>query len=381
MFADFLGIEDIAAPPGRTCSPWNATRPFVVGERLGGWPMTLRLTRRSVVIGTGAGLLATPYLARGQAALPKVRLTTGFALQGTHSYMLRAQKMGYARELGADLVVSRGFGSGRVPIDISGGIFDMGYNDMSTSLRFMAENPGADLIVVAILQDTNQISITVRADGPIATVKDLEGRTIAAPDFDIGRQLFPPFARGAGLDIGKVKWLSVALELREPMLVQNRADGISGQASSTALSLKRLGMDLPQQRIFLYRDSGFDAYSECFVASRKFVERNPQAIKATLAGLFRAYVEYYHDPKESLQVLKEVEPLTDVAIEAERITFQRKMLPLGELMKKQGLSTVDPKRLESSIRMIEDAFGMPRRLSNDQVYTDAYLPPPSARMV
>jgi NitT/TauT family transport system substrate-binding protein len=340
-----------------------------------------RLTRRSLMIGGGVGLLAAPYVARGQAALTKVRLTTGFALQGTHSYMLRAQKMGYARELGADLVVSRGFGSGRVPIDISGGIFDMGYNDMSTSLRFMAENPGADLLVIAILQDTNQIAVTVRADGPLTTVKDLEGATIAAPDFDIGRQLFPPFARAAGLDKSKVKWLSVALELREPMLVQKRADGISGQASSIALSLKRLGMDLPQQRIFLYRDSGFDAYSECFVASRKFVERNPQAVKAALAALFRAYVEYYRDPKESLQVLKEVEPLTDVAIEAERIAFQRRMLPLGELMKKNGLSTVDPKRLDSSIKMIEEAFGTPHRLSHSDVYTDTYLPPAGARMV
>ena len=343
--------------------------------------MTHRLTRRSVVIGAGAGLLAAPYVARGQSALTRVRLTTGFALQGTHSYMLRAQKLGYARELGADLVVSRGFGSGRVPIDISSGTFDMAYNDMSTSLRFMAENPGADLLVIAILQDTNQIAITVRADSPLTKVKDLEGATIAAPDFDIGRQLFPPFARAAGLDRTKVKWLSVALELREPMLVQKRADGISGQASSIALSLKRLGLDLPQQRIFLYRDSGFDAYSECFVASRKFVERNPQAIKATLAALFRAYVEYYHDPKESLQVLKEVEPLTDVGIEAERIAFQRKMLPLGELMKKHGLSTVDPKRLDSSIKMIEEAFGQPHRLSSGDVYTDAYLPPASRRMV
>ncbi len=139
--------------------------------------MTTHLTRRSVMVGAGAGLLAAPTVARGQAALTKVRLTTGFALQGTHSYMLRAQqKLGYARELGADLVVSRGFGSGRVPVDIAGGVFDMAYNDMSTSLRFMAENPGADLLVVAILQDTNQIAITVRADSPLDDVQGPGGR-------------------------------------------------------------------------------------------------------------------------------------------------------------------------------------------------------------
>ncbi len=38
-------------------------------------------------------------------------------------------------------------------------------------------------------------------------------------------------------------------ELREPMLVQRRVDGITGAATSTGLSLKALGMDWPAQRI------------------------------------------------------------------------------------------------------------------------------------
>ena len=116
--------------------------------------------------------------------------------------------------------------------------------------------------MIAILQDTNQIAITVRADSPLTKVKDLEGATIAAPDFDIGRQLFPPFARAAGIDVGKVTWISVAPELREPTLAQKRADGITGIRSATAMNLKRIGIDLPQQRIFFYCDSGLDLLLE-----------------------------------------------------------------------------------------------------------------------
>ncbi len=42
---------------------------------------------------------------------------------------------------------------------------------------------------------------------------------------------------------------------------------------------------------------------------------------------------------------------------------------------------MDLNRLDSSIRMIEQAFGTPHRLTHADVYTDAYLPPASARMV
>ena len=341
--------------------------------------MTPRITRRSVLAG-GAALLAAPSIARGEAALPKVRFTAGWSFSGSQAYMLHCQQKGYAREAGAELIVSRGFGSGRVPVDIASGVFDLGSGEMSATLKFLAENPDADVMVVCIIQDTNQVSMTVRADGPITTPKEIEGRTLAAPDFDVGRQLFPAFARVAGIDVGKVKFVSVAPELREPMLVQKRADGVTGQTSSTALSLKRLGLDLPQQRIFFYRDSGLDLYSECYIASRKFAESNPAALKAAIAGLLRSYVECYRDPTEALQVLKQVEPLTDVPIEAERIALLRKILPLG-IMKTEGLSAVDPKRLEMCIRTIEEAFALPHRLSNERVYSDAYLPPPKLRMV
>ncbi|MDF2120229.1 ABC transporter substrate-binding protein [Roseiarcaceae bacterium H3SJ34-1] len=340
---------------------------------------TQLLTRRSAMIGSAA-VIGMPWIARAQA-LPKVRFTAGWAFQGNQSYMLRAQKMGYFREAGVDVAVSRGFGSGRVPVDIAGGVFDLGTGEMSATLKFMAENPDSDLVIVSILEDTNQVAMTVRADGPIKTPKDIEGGTLAAPESDVGRQLFPAFARVAGIDISKITWISVSPELREPMLVQKRATGVTGNASSTALSLKRLGIDLPQQRIFFYRDSGLDLYSNCYVASRKFAEKNPAALKAALTGLFRAYVDYYRDATDSLKVLMEVEPLTDLAIETERVAYLKQILPMGKAMKEQGISTVDPARLELCIRTIEEAYGLPKRLTKERVYTDAYLPAQNIRMV
>ncbi len=342
--------------------------------------MAYHPTRRSLTLGLG-GLLAAPAIVRAQSALPKARFTAGWTFQGNQSYMLRAKAAGYFREAGVDVDVSRGFGSGRVPVDIAGGVFDLGAGEMSATLKFMAENPDSDLIVVAILDDTNQMAMAVRADGPIKSPRDIEGGALAAPDFDVGRQLFPAFARMAGVDAGKIAWQSVSLELREPMLVQKRVDGITGNASSMVPNLKRLGLDTSQQRLFFYRDAGLDLYSNCFVASRRFAQNNPAALKAALAGLFRAYVDFYRDPTESLKTLQALEPLTDVAVETERVALLKKVLPLGKKMKLEGVSAVDPERLEFCIRTIEDSYGLPKRLTRERVYTDAFLPPPDLRMI
>lgn len=225
------------------------------------------------------------------------------------------------------------------------------------------------------------MSLTVLADSPIKTPKDLEGRTLAANETDNGRVQFPVYARSAGIDLAKVKWTSVAPELKEPMLVQKRVDGITGNTTTVAMNLKRLGVDLPKQRIFFYRNSGLDTYSSCFIASRRVAEQNPQAMKGCVAALYRGLVEYYRDPMPALKVLATVEPLTDVKIEHERIELHKKVAPFTDLWLKSGVSSIDPARLETTIRTAEQVYNLPKGITKEQVYTDAYLPPASKRMI
>lgn len=341
--------------------------------------MSNLLTRRSALMG-GAAVVASPWIARAQTG-PTIRLTTGWTFQGNHSYMLHADRAGYFKQAGVNVTVSRGFGSARTPVDIAGGVFELGFSDVPSVVKFVAENPSADVVIVAILEDTTQTAMTVLADGPVKKPKDIEGHSLAAPESDLGRLLFPSYAKLAGIDVSKVTWISVAPELREPTLVQKRAVGITGNPSATALNLKRIGVDFPQQRIFFYRDAGLDLFSSCFVASRKFAESNPAAMKAALAGLLRAYVEYYRDPTEALKTLVAVEPLTDVKVETERVAYLKTLLPIGKYMKEHGISSVEPARLENCVRAIEAAYNLKTNLPLARVYSDAYLPPPAQRTV
>ena len=283
--------------------------------------------------------------------------------------------------MGIDITIDRGFGSGRVPTDIAAGTYDMGQGDIGPIIRFMAQNPESDLIAVAIWGDKSLMGVTVRADSAIKTPKDFEGKTLAAPETDGGRQLFPAFAKANGIDMTKVTWMTVTSDLREPMLVQKRADGITGAVTSTSMSLKNIGMDVPQQRIMMYRDFNVELYGYCFLTTRKFLAANPALVRSALKGLFKSLIYANNNRNESIAVLKKIEPLTDVAIETERQAISYERMVLSDYVSKNGLSAVDPARLSRVIRTIEDAYNLPPKLTPANVYTDAFLPSAAERKI
>ncbi len=335
--------------------------------------------RRNLLLAAAAApFVGLPRIAAAQAPA-KLRFTLDWARQGPNAYVDMGRDKGFFRDAGVDVTVDRGFGSGRVPTDIAAGAYDMGQADISPVIKFMAENPSADLVVVGIWGDRSLLSVTVRADGAIKTPRDLEGKTLAAPESDGGRQLFPAFAKAAGIDVGTINWMTVTSELREVMLVQKRAEGITGASTSTSMSLKALGMDVPQQRVMFYRDSGVELLGYCYLTTRRYLAANPEAVRGALKALYRSLTYANKNRAESIAVLKKVEPLTDVAIETERqaIAFDDGMI--SDHVVKEGLSVVDPARLERVLRTVETAYNLPPKLTAERVYTDAYLPPLAER--
>ena len=146
--------------------------------------MEFRLSRRAAILAPLAAplVLAAPHLANAQAR-PTVRFAFDWILNGPYAFGIAGERQGFFREAGVDITISRGFGSARVPLDMSAGTFDMAMADPTPVLRFMSQNPNNDLIAVALLWDQAPTAVTVRADGPITNISMLTGRTLAAPEF------------------------------------------------------------------------------------------------------------------------------------------------------------------------------------------------------
>ncbi|MFM7305300.1 MAG: ABC transporter substrate-binding protein [Alphaproteobacteria bacterium] len=332
-------------------------------------------SRRSVLAlaATSTAVLAAPAV-HAQSLLP-VRFSLDWAFQGPQAAFLLALERGYFRREGLAVTMDRGFGSGDVPVKIAGGSYDVGVADLNPTIRMKLERPEIDLFSPFLIYDATALAVmTVRREG-ITRPAQLLDKTLAAPESDSGRQLFPAFAKAAGIDAARIRWQTVTPQLRETMLAQGRVNAITGFITSGILSLRGLGVPANDIITMKYSDFGADFYATSLITTRRFAEANPAAVTALIRGLIRAQYDSLADPAGAIAVLRMREPLTDVALERERLEMSLNELTFTQHVRANGFGRVDTVRLQRGIDMVRDAFGVARPLSWGEVYDPRYLPP------
>ena len=320
-----------------------------------------------------AAPLLAPAIARAQAT--RVRFTMDWAFQAPQTFGLVARERGFFREAGLDVSIDRGQGSGGVPVALAAGTHDIGYADLSPTLRFVAEDLRREVVAVAMLHDRSPLCVITRADGPVRTPRDLDGKRLAAPDFDAARQLFPAFEAAAGFDASKVGFVSVTPALREPVFIRRDVEGITASVQTSAMALVGLGMGQAQQRQFMYNDFGLDLYGGALLTTRGYMQRNPDVVRRLVGAMLRGFLAQMADPAAAMDVLKRAEPLTDAALELERHNLMMQRMVLSDHVRARGLSQVDPARITKSLDVVKTAFNLTTSLSAEQIWTPEFLPP------
>ncbi len=328
-----------------------------------------------ILLGTAGAALAAPAVHAQQ--LTDVRFSLDWALHGPQAAFLIALDRGYFREAGLNVTMDRGFGSGDVPIKISSGAYDVGVADINPTIRMRLERPEVDLFSPFFVYDATALAVMSLRRENIRTPADLAGKTIAAPESDAGRQLFPAFARAARLDPASVRWQTVTPQLREPMLAQGRVNAITGFITSGIFSLRGLGIRDEDIVTLMFSDVGADFYSTSMITTRRWAQANPRAVTGLIRGLIRGQYDSLADPAAAIANLRRREPLTDVPLETERLRMSTERLTFTPHVRQNGFGRVDTARLQRSIDSVRDAFGITRPLAASDIYDPSFLPPAS----
>jgi NitT/TauT family transport system substrate-binding protein len=316
--------------------------------------------------------------------LTPVKFTLSWLFQGVDAPLAIALEQGYFTEEGLEVTFERGFGSADSITKVAAGQYDIGEGDMYSMMEFNEKNPDQQLVAVAIKFNRSPFVIVTKADAGIETPADLNGKNLAAPAGDGPRRLWPVLAKEVGADADSVEWTNVEPQLRESMLAQGNADGISCFSISCLPVLsQKLGLPAEDLNVFYYNDNGLDLYGNALIVRKDFLEANPEVVRGFVAAYIKGLQETLADPEAALAVVTEYadDELFDTAIETERMQIAVDRLYTGPEVDTLGLGGVDPERLEATIAQVAEGFGLTTVPSADQVFDGSFLPPKEERML
>jgi NitT/TauT family transport system substrate-binding protein len=110
------------------------------------------------------------------------------------------------------------------------------------------------------------------------------------------------------------------------------------------------------------------------------MEKNPRTVAAFVRAVNAALKDSIAHPRACVESLRSRDPTVDVDIEYQRMDLVLKELQVTPYVQQNGLSAVDPGKLDRAISAIRSAFNLQAPVPADHVFTERFLPPRSERM-
>ena len=310
-------------------------------------------------------------------AQTKLKMVLNWKYQEPQGWFFLADDRGYFKAEGLDMVMDQGNGSGAgVPL-VANGAYDVAFGDLNALIELAAKKPDDAPIAVYVMYNRPPFTIAVKADSPIKSPKDLEGKTLGGAANDGALKLFPAFCKTAKIDCDKVKITNMQPNLREQMLMQGQVDGVFGYVNTIRFSAKLMGVDDSKLRYINYGDYGMDLYSNAIIVSKKLVKDKPEAVKGLVRAINKGLEDALKDPAAAVAAVAKREPLIQIPVERERFDATLKDEMNHPEIATIGLGNVDMDRLKKSIDILVMAENLPRTPAVAEIFTPAFLPPSS----
>jgi NitT/TauT family transport system substrate-binding protein len=316
------------------------------------------------------GTLAFAVLLAGTtaaAAADKITFVTDYGLYGRHAYYFVAIEKGYYARENLDVDIVRSPGSANTIKQVANGTAQIGFADAFAVVLGRA-NDGVPVKLVAMLYPRPPHAVYVLKGSGIASPKDLEGKTLADTAFSSVPKLFATYAKAAGFDASKTKWVTANNDALPGMLSAGRVDGIGqftvGEPLLAIAAAPKEVLGLP------YADAGLDYYSNGIVAADETLRSNPELVRrfvrATLDGLKAAMA----NPQEAGEIMHRRHPEIDLRIAIEETKKVRQLAQQPNA----ALGSIDPVRVQKTIDVVGSAFELKSTVAAADVYAPGFLP-------
>ena len=326
-------------------------------------------------------ILLLTFAGSGRAETTNVKIMLDWIIQGTHAPFFVAQSKGYFKAAGVTVdALDPGKGATNVAVSVAAGVYQLGWVDLPSMIRFNAQNPAAPLIAVYMSFDASPLAVITRKDAGIRTPADLDGKRIAGGPGIAVHDTISVLLKAAHAENVRINWVPVQAQLFGPMLKRREVDGTGGFTNSNIPAMLEIGFTLDDLFVLKYSDFGADMYGLALVTPKKFADENPGTVRGVVKALNRGTRDTIASPQQALDILTARDTMMKPDIEKVRLDIALG-LTNTPYVASHGLSSVTAEKLKKTIDAMVEAYGLAASPDPATVYTDAFLPPAAERMV
>jgi NitT/TauT family transport system substrate-binding protein len=326
-------------------------------------------------------LFAALVVPAARAEVSSVKIMMDWIIQGTHAPFFIAQQKGYFKSAGVTVdAIDAGKGATNVAVSVASGVYQFGWVDMPTMIKFNAQNPASPLISVYVSFDETPLAIITRKDAGIRKPADLDGKKIAGGPGIAVHDTISILLKAAKAENVKINWMAVQPQLFGPMLKRGDVQGTGGFTNSNIPAALELGFKMDDLFVIRYADFGADMYGLALVTTKKFADENPATVRGVVKALNQGTKDTIAAPDKALELLQARDPMMKMDIEKVRLDIAIGLTKTPHVVK-SGLSSVTPAKLKATIDSVVEAYQLPASPDPATVYTDAFLPPLAERML
>jgi NitT/TauT family transport system substrate-binding protein len=305
-------------------------------------------------------------LAASHAQADSVSLITDFGYNGRHAYFFVALDKGYYKAAGLDVKILRGQGSVDAIRQTGANNATFGFADAG-SLVLTRGNDKIPVKLTAIVYAKPPEGIFCREDSGFKTPKDLEGASIANPAGGATVDMFPIYAKAAGIDASKVKWVVASSESLPGLLASNKVPCVGQFVVGEPLLQKQVA---PEKLVrFRFLDVGLSFYGNGIVATDATLATKPDLVKRFVAATIHGMRDAFANPEEAGAILHKYHPEIDVGIAA----GETKAVAQLAQVQGQPLGMIDPARINETIDVVKSVFKLNAPVSASDIYVPGFV--------
>lgn len=277
----------------------------------------------------------------------------------------------YAKyKIDANFVTGRG--SGTTIQTVANQSDQFGFADGAALVRLAAKGLRAKQ-VMGFLEKTSY-SVMTLPDSGLTKPQDLNGKTTGFAPGSASDQIFPAFARKAGIDFKSIKGLSVDPTTRDNLFLLKKIDfNIASAVAQLPILEEKCKCKLNVMR---FSDYGLNLMSNGIVVSDGLIQDNPDLVKRFVAATVEATKKAIENPDHGVDVFMKYTKNAGLSRKVVADQWQQAIAVLHtKRTEGKALGVMDEHDWQETIDNLVEYSGVPKgAVKPDMVFTNKFLP-------